>query len=41
MQDISTKFDIAEKFKAKNYDLAHFNKIVKQVSKTQERPYPR
>lgn len=41
MEDISTKFDIAEKFNAKNYNLAHFNKIIDKVSKTQERPYPR
>lgn len=41
MQDINAKFDIADKFKSKNYDLAHFNAMIKKVAKTQERPYPR
>ena len=41
MQDIVEKFNIANKFQSKNYNLAHFNKILSKVSKTQERPYPK
>ena len=41
IQDISEKFDISQKFKDRNADLAHFNRILKQVSKQQERPYSR
>ena len=41
MQDIVEKFNIANKFRSKNYNLAHFNKILNKVSKTQERPYPK
>lgn len=41
MQDIVEKFNIENKFRSKNYNLAHFNKILNKVSKTQERPYPK